>query len=327
MLVSLEILLILIFGLISLVTLILGVKNIRIKRKPCADCNNSFNNQKICPNCGNPNPYKIYKPILLFGTCIISLIVAGICFIPLSSRMFNVSIESSSNNSNERDPSLAQIEVIAEYINIRESKDINSPILGKVYQGEIYTILEEDNNSSYHWYKINTNNGITGYIAGKYNNEDYVKKLETSINNGNNQPVINKTPKERFKDVLLNRGFTTLDGNKYSLYYSGYNSGYTMYFEIDLNKGVYSDFNSSGSLAILEQYFYKEQKAVYTYKYGSYWGTITWNLKTSRWNCDSSINNWCKQYGEEYVNKYLNETIKEFNEYLTKANVTLNDIK
>ena len=76
--------------------------------------------------------------------------------------------------TNLRDETKNQIEIITEYINIREKPNIKSDILGKVHQGEIYDALSENTDSKYKWIEIETSNGIRGYISGI---DDYVKKL------------------------------------------------------------------------------------------------------------------------------------------------------
>ena len=80
-------------------------------------------------------------------------------------------LKSDVEQTNLRDDTKNQIEIITDYINIREMQDVSSDILGKVYRGEIYTILSENTDSKYKWLEIETSNGIRGYISGI---EDYV---------------------------------------------------------------------------------------------------------------------------------------------------------
>lgn len=82
------------------------------------------------------------------------------------------------SQSNKRDSSLKQIEIITYYINIRSRKDATSGILGTVKKGEIYTYYTVDINSKYAWYQIVTSSGIKGYITGKYEDTKYVQLLE-----------------------------------------------------------------------------------------------------------------------------------------------------
>ena len=80
--------------------------------------------------------------------------------------------------SNGRDESVEQIEITNDFINIRLSNDSQSEALGKVYKGEIYTVLDKKEDEYYSWCLIKTNNGIEGYIAVKYQEESYVNFLE-----------------------------------------------------------------------------------------------------------------------------------------------------
>lgn len=103
------------------------------------------------------------------------LIILTVIFIGI-----NIFININNDKSNERDTSKDQIEIITEFIRIREhpSADYNSIILGQVNKGEIYTILdkEEEYDNNY-WYKIRTGTGITGYIYSGDKHE-YIKELK-----------------------------------------------------------------------------------------------------------------------------------------------------
>lgn len=77
--------------------------------------------------------------------------------------------------TNKRDNTVMQIEIVNDYINIREEKSVSSDILGKVYKGEIYTVISEDDKSTYHWFEVETSTGIKGFISGQ---DSYVKLLE-----------------------------------------------------------------------------------------------------------------------------------------------------
>lgn len=102
------------------------------------------------------------------------------------------------NQSNSRDESKRQLIIKTEYINIRKEKDTKSDVIGKVYKDEIYTIISEDKNSKYHWYEIETSNGLKGYISGQ---DEYVsvigeetkKKTTTTNNTTTNQSTTTNT--------------------------------------------------------------------------------------------------------------------------------------
>ena len=228
--------------------------------------------------------------------------------------------------TNTRDENVGQIEVMTEYINIREKKDVSSNVLGKVYKGEIYTIISEDVESSYHWFEIETTNGIKGFISGK---DDYVKVLEVNgvITNEeeSNTTIDDRTPYEKFNDTLLSNGYTT-SNNSYYIYNFGTNTN-EMYRSVDLNKQLYLEYSYYSGLYMLTEYYYGSNIAKFTYKYMGYYGIIEWNLTTTKWTCNSSINNWCQDNGQEYVDKNLNDLINSFNELLNKANVSLEEIK
>lgn len=72
---------------------------------------------------------------------------------------------SSNTQSNPIDKTKTQIKVIVKRINIRKEPTIYSDDIGDVYEGEIYTVLEHIDDSDYYWYKITTNNGITGLYS------------------------------------------------------------------------------------------------------------------------------------------------------------------
>ena len=73
---------------------------------------------------------------------------------------------------------IKQLEVVNDEINIRKDTNTKSEVLGKVKKGDIYTIIEETTDEYYTWYKIKTENNIEGYIAGKYEDSEYIKLLE-----------------------------------------------------------------------------------------------------------------------------------------------------
>lgn len=112
-------------------------------------------------------------------------------------------------SSNDRDYSIPQIEIVTDYINIRSSKDSNADILGQVHYGEIYTIISEDEESSYNWYEIETTNGIRGFIAGKYGETYYVRELEITGNENNGT----EEKEEERQEETTNKPNTTKPSN------------------------------------------------------------------------------------------------------------------
>ena len=114
------------------------------------------------------------KLVIIITCIVVTTIIGGIItFSVIKSNNNNISIQ-----SNERNKDKIQIEVIADSVKIRESKDPNSQVIGNVYKNEIYSVISEDKESQYKWLEIETSNGIKGYIVGI---EAYVKRLETTI--------------------------------------------------------------------------------------------------------------------------------------------------
>ena len=119
------------------------------------------------------------KIILIIILFVIACVLGGL----LVNKKLNNNSNTNVVQSNERDDTLDQLEIINDEINIRQDADTKSEKLGKVVKGEIYTILEIKEDNYYTWYKIKTNNDIEGFIAGKYKPEDedvqeYIKILD-----------------------------------------------------------------------------------------------------------------------------------------------------
>ena len=127
------------------------------------------------------------------------IILSVILFIGVISAI-SFFLKNNVEQTNLRDETKNQVEIITDYINIRESQDVSSDILGKVYRGEIYTILSENIDSKYKWLEIETSNGIKGNISGV---EDYVKRLYIENNEGQTEE-----PNEN------NEGQTNINDNK-----------------------------------------------------------------------------------------------------------------
>lgn len=151
-----------------------------------------------------------------------------------------------------------------------------------------------------------------------YINKQNNIKLEMS----NAEQSDNRTPKQRFHDTLLSKGFTTSDNINYTLNLS--NHGNEMYSFVDLEEQLYKDYSYYNGLYILTEYYYGKQIVNFTYKYMGYYGNIEWNLKTTKWTYESSLKNWNAQ---KYVDDNMSDIILDFNELLNKANVSLEDIK
>ena len=123
-------------------------------------------NKKVRANFTAKDKYPKYL-LVLIAAMIILYILGIIC---------NSSVTLKSQ-SNDRNYAVSQLEITNDYINIRKEPNLSSSILGKVYEKEIFTILETVDKQGLTWYKIKTAYGITGYISsGK--DDDYVRVLE-----------------------------------------------------------------------------------------------------------------------------------------------------
>ncbi len=77
------------------------------------------------------------------------------------------------------------VEIIKEYINVRESADSYSDKLGEVKMGEIYQVIEVDTETdpSYYWYKISYKNKEAWIASGKKKHwvKDYNNPIDIAI--------------------------------------------------------------------------------------------------------------------------------------------------
>ena len=88
-----------------------------------------------------------------------------------------------------------KIEIITEYINVRDNHEINSKNqIGKVLMGEKYKVLDIYlDDDKYVWYKIKVNKDVTGWISSNRNNA-YVKEY--------NNPNVGDNTEESYKKVI-----------------------------------------------------------------------------------------------------------------------------
>lgn len=317
-----------------LITLILGIRSKKKNKKIiCQDCEKEVGKEKICPHCGNPNIKRAKTALWLSLHFITDLIgIIGLLFFATYVLNINV-IAIFSNQDNGYNENVNQVEIIADYINIREDKDVNSEILGKVREGEYYDIISEDNKSKYNWIEIETNKGVRGFIAGKVDGQEYVIKryktdesTDTIIDNESNNeqleetPNVNLSPREKLHKALTSSYYTTTNNNVYTYDFSP--TGGTMMRQFYLNDGYYTEFSDYYGMQMLSKYDYRNEIITFTFKWSSYWATIKWNLNTTRWNCDSSVNNWCNDNAQEYVDGEMNDTYNEVIEIFNKAGIT-----
>jgi hypothetical protein len=84
----------------------------------------------------------------------------------------------------ERNKIKWKVEIIHEYVNVRDASNTNSTIIGKAVQGNVYPVLSVNlDHPSYVWYEIEYRKGQSGWIASE-RNFPYVKEY----NNPNFKP-------------------------------------------------------------------------------------------------------------------------------------------
>lgn len=141
------------------------------------------------------------KKIFLGLIIILSLFMITGCGDKENQNNSNNTNQNNNQQSNQKDENVDQVEIITEYINIRSEKDVESNIIGKVYKGELYSILSIDN-STFKWIEIQTNNNIHGYISG---NDEYVKYYYSGNNNNENNKSSNNNEKDKSSNNNANK--------------------------------------------------------------------------------------------------------------------------
>jgi len=69
-----------------------------------------------------------------------------------------------------------QVEIIHEFINVRDNPTTDSNVIGKAYQGNVYNVLSVNlEHHAYVWYEIEYRKGQSGWIASE-RNIPYVKE-------------------------------------------------------------------------------------------------------------------------------------------------------
>lgn len=79
-------------------------------------------------------------------------------------------------NEKEKNKIRWKVEIIHEYINVRDNPSTDSTVIGKAPQGNIYNVLSVNlDHPSYVWYEIEYRKGMSGWIASE-RNIPYVKE-------------------------------------------------------------------------------------------------------------------------------------------------------
>lgn len=160
----------------------------------CSECEKEISDtSKRCIHCGaKVNKKSSKKGLIIAIFSFLTIIVLSICAILITKYLNKADID----QSNERDNSVLQVEIITDYINIRQENNTDAEILGKVYNGEIYTVIEKSEDG--YWYLIETNNGICGYIYK--GNDEYVYLEELDIFSNNDDSNIEEDIKDSVVD-------------------------------------------------------------------------------------------------------------------------------
>lgn len=61
-----------------------------------------------------------------------------------------------------------QIVINNKFVNIRKDATTESDIVGRVYNGMVFDIVDSKKQGNYTWYKIHTENGVEGYVRGDF---------------------------------------------------------------------------------------------------------------------------------------------------------------
>ena len=97
---------------------------------------------------------------------------------------------------NDIDTTKNQIKILVDKINIRKEANEESEDLGDVYYNEFYDVLKIVETNKYTWYKINTKNNITGYVASLKDGEwiEYIEQTpeENKENDSSDDPAISQ---------------------------------------------------------------------------------------------------------------------------------------
>lgn len=128
------------------------------------------------------------------------------------------------------------VEIINDYLNVREKADNFSNLIMKVNKGEVYKVIEyQESDGPYHWYKIEIDSNTEGYLANPKSISS--KKYLNDINNPND--IAN--PRLSFQENVyyassignINYKHLTLWDDK-----EGYVVTHKVYHEVDQTKNI-----------------------------------------------------------------------------------------
>lgn len=199
-----------------------------------------------------------------------------------------------------------QLKVTRDFINVREKPSTKSEIVGKVYKGDIFNIIEIYEKEEYIWYRIKYN-GEECFVASSIE-EPYVKIIYNNSNkNTNNKEIYLKT-------TLINEGYKETEDGIYQFVYTREGGGIVL--EYNFNENTYSSFTTieDGAGQELLRYYIDDKKVLYVLKVDDSFSTIEYNEKSKKTSCESNIKLWCKSYEQEYTNDTIIPFIEEYND-------------
>jgi hypothetical protein len=135
----------------------------------------------------------------------------------------------------------------------------------------------------------------------------------------------NKSPKDRLVDYLIELKYSSNDG-KYFTYNFGL-TGNTMYRSFDIEKGSFKTYSAIDDLTMSFDYSYIDGTVVYTYIKNKESSYIFYKPSNESYDCQSGVSGFCEQEAINFVNNQIKDGLKKFNEILSGANITLNDLK
>lgn len=236
--------------------------------------------------------------------------------------MFNINNKSYETYEQKNPHGLNQLKVKNDFINVREKPTLNSDIVGKIYEGDIYNIIDtiDEHDESYIWYKIEYKDEYA-YIASE-RKKPYIKIIyKNKVPTGYGIP--NSEVERKLQPVLSTRKYIHSDSEQYSLYENDQNSRTTLY----LYSNIFERFINNNKEQLLIKYNYLNGKVDISYLGEDYNSIdLVYDLESEEYLCNSLYNdiNYCSN-AIAYSKKHVPILIKEFETYLTEAKITLAD--
>ena len=135
-------------------------------------------------------------------------------------------------NESEKNKISWKVEIIHEYINVRDKASTDSTVIGKAYQGNVYPVISVNlDHPSYVWYEIEYRKGQSGWIASE-RNIPYVKEYNNPHFKENNE---DKTVEDTYEIDYIK---TDENGNFSLSFIRDYDNAN---IKLHLSKKLYSD--------------------------------------------------------------------------------------